>query len=250
MRLLTHLTFFACFALCMLVAPAAHAGKFDISPVSLTLSGKSASSTLVITNRSPEELRFHVTAYSWRQRPDGEMILEPTKDIVFFPAMMTVKPNGSRQIRVGAKVRATDTERTYRIFVQELPPLARSTEEATNTVRMLTKMGIPVFLEPASPKANPELTTPKVTGREVSFSLHNRGNSRMVVQKCELQALRGGKPILTEQLSGWYILAGGRRDYTATLPEDACKQADSLRITVETDRGGTRTSLPELRCGS
>ena len=87
--------------LAALAASPARAANFDVSPTLLTLSNKAASATLVITNRTPELLRFHVTAFAWKQRADGEMILEPTKDIVFFPAMLSLNPKDSRQIRVG-----------------------------------------------------------------------------------------------------------------------------------------------------
>src|SRR5688572_1427351 len=82
------------FAACILLAHAgtAFASNFDVSPIMLELSQDAASGTIVVTNRSPEVMRLQVTAFAWGQRADGEMTLAATKDVVFFPAMLSLKP--------------------------------------------------------------------------------------------------------------------------------------------------------------
>ena len=235
-------------ALALPTAPA-HAANFDVAPIMLTLSNKAASATLAVTNRSPETLRFHVTAFAWRQRTDGEMILEPTKDIVFFPAMLSLKSKESRQIRVGSKIKPGAVERSYRLFVEELPPLARNAQEEANAVRVLTKMGLPVFVEAAAPKATPTVTPLQVKGRELTFSLKNSGNTHMRVQKVMLTAKASSKTVHSEELPGWYVLAGGVRTYVVKLPDAACKDATSLEVQMESESGSPKAVLPSFRCG-
>src|SRR5262245_20832967 len=111
-----------CTALFCALPRAAHASEFDVSPVTLTLNGQMTSTMLTITNRGSEAVRFHVSAFAWDQRPDGEMVLNPTTDVVFFPAMLTLNPKEARNLRVGTNVKPGAVEKTYRIFVQELPP--------------------------------------------------------------------------------------------------------------------------------
>jgi fimbrial chaperone protein len=237
------------FLLAALAAAPARAANFDVSPTLLSLSNKAASATLVITNRSQELLRFHVTAFAWKQRADGEMILEPTKDIVFFPAMLSLNPKDSRQIRVGSKVKPGSVERSYRLFVEELPPLSRTKEEQANAIRVLTKMGLPVFVEAATPKATPAVTPLQLQGRELTFSLKNSGNTHMRVQKVTLTAKNAGKTVHSEELPGWYVLAGGVRTYSITLPDAACKESTSLEVQMQSESGSPKASLAGVRCG-
>jgi fimbrial chaperone protein len=225
------------------------AANFDVAPTLLTLSDKAASTTLVITNRAAEELRFQVTAFAWNQRADGEMILAPTKDIVFFPAMLALRPKEARQIRVGAKVKPGSVERSYRLFVEELPPVARNQKEENNTIRVLTKMGLPVFVQATAPKVTPSLTPLQVSGRELTFSVKNAGNTHLRVQKVLLTARNAGKTVHSEELPAWYVLAGGVRTYSVKLPDAACKAATSLEVQMQSESGSPKTALASFSCG-
>ena len=232
----------------LLATSPARAANFDVVPTLLSLSAKSASDTLVITNRSQETLRFQINVFAWKQRPDGEMLLEPTKDIVFFPAMLSLKPKESRQIRVGTKIKPGSVERSYRLFVEELPPLARSAKDDANAIRVLTKMGVPVFVQAASPKATPVVTPLQVKGRELTFSVKNSGNTHMRVQKVLLTAKSGGKTVHSEELPAWYVLAGGVRTYAVRLPDVACQASTSLEVEMKSDSGSPTATLPSFHC--
>jgi fimbrial chaperone protein len=240
---------FAGWLFAALGASPAHAANFDVSPTLLSLSTKAASGTIVITNRSQELLRFHVTAFAWKQRTDGEMILEPTKDIVFFPAMLSLNPKDSRQIRVGSKIKPGAVERSYRLFVEELPPLARNSAEQANTIRVLTKMGLPVFVEATAPKAAPAVTPLQLQGRQLTFSLKNSGNTHMRVQKVTLTAKSAGKTVHSEELPGWYVLAGGVRTYSVKLPDAACTESTSFEVQMQSESGSPKATLASARCG-
>lgn len=238
----------ACLVLLALGAGHARASNFDVAPILLELSDKAASGTIVVTNRAQETLRFHITAFAWSQRADGEMVLQPTKDIVFFPAMLALNPKESRQVRVGTKLKPGAVERSYRLFVEELPPAVKSKEDKANAIRVLTKMGLPIFVEAVSPKALPRITPPVLSGRNVSFDLKNGGTKHMRVQRVTVKAKNADKTVHSEELPGWYVLAGGTRTYALTLPDAACQQATSLEVQVESDSGAPKTTLPNMRC--
>jgi fimbrial chaperone protein len=229
----------------------ASAAQFDIAPVSLSLSDKTSSGTLVLTNRSSEALRFHVTVFSWSQRADGEMVLNPTNDIVFFPAMLTLNPKQSRQLRVGMKVKAGATEKTYRLFVQELPPLVKSKEDEPNAVRVLTKMGLPIFIEPSGrAKPVPAVSGLAVKGDALSFDIKNAGNAHMRVEKSVITVKDGAaKVIHTQEAAGWYVLAGGTRTYAVALPKAACASAKAIEVAIESSHGPAKAALSNEACG-
>src|SRR6266550_8294694 len=124
------------------------ASAFKVTPVRVTFSGPS-STLLTLKNESDQPLRFQISSFVWSQDPKGAMQLTPTEDIVFFPALLSLNPAEERKVRVAATVAATDVEKTYRIFFEELPPLDTKNEKSGAQVRILTKMGIPIFVTPA-----------------------------------------------------------------------------------------------------
>lgn len=244
MRFLTLLLF----AFAALAAPSAHAANFDVHPIIVELSAKTGSGTIAITNRSDEALRLHVTAFSWAQSEDGEMILKPSKDIVFFPAMLSMKPKESRQIRIGSRLKPGAVERSYRLFVQELPPPQRNLQDGDNAVAVLTKMGLPVFLAALKPAVAPRLTPLSVKGKKLTFSLQNVGNTHMRVQKVTLTAKGAKGKVHEESLRAWYVLAGGKHTYQVDLPDEVCKEATSLSVKVESVDGSTSGKLDRFSC--
>src|SRR4029453_2560001 len=108
----------------MCIAPgamgSAFASSFSVNPTQIYLTSKSKSAILTLRNESDETLRFQLTVFAWDQSAQGEMKLQPTSDIVFFPTLLTLGPKESRNVRVGAATPFDAVEKTYRIFVEEL----------------------------------------------------------------------------------------------------------------------------------
>ena len=66
----------------------------------------------------------------------------------FQPSLLSLAPGESHNICVCPTTPLAATEETYRVFVAEMPPL--ETPEGDPTAgRILTRMGIPIFLQPA-----------------------------------------------------------------------------------------------------
>jgi fimbrial chaperone protein len=225
---------------------AAHASAFDVSPVTLTLTAQATSAMVTVTNRGTEPMRFHVSAFSWQQNGKGEMVLNPTNEVVFFPAMLTLNPKEARNLRIGVNVKPGATEKTYRVFVQELPPAV--TSENPGVVRVLTKMGIPVFVQPSAPVAKPVLSALAVQGHQVSFKLTNAGNKHLRLQKLVVSATNNGKVLHAKEIDPWYVLAGGTHTYVVELPADVCKALKSVQVELESDSGAAKASLADAHC--
>lgn len=247
-----HFALFACSCALALgslgsLATPAHASMFDVSPINLTLSGKATTGMLSVTNRGTEALRFQISAFAWDESPKGEMILHPTRDIVFFPAMLTVNPGEARKLRVGMNVKPAAKEKSYRIFVQELPPLVKGPDDA-NAVRVLTKMGIPVFIAPEAPKLTAQLAGLSLRGAKLDFAVRNPGNVHFRPETIVVTARDGGKVLHTEETPGWYVLAGGVRNYSVELPAQACSALNSVQVELRMEKGGTKATLASARC--
>ena len=229
-------------ALLMLTSASwASAATFTVNPTQIFLSGKTTTALLTLRNDSEETLRFQLTAFAWQQTPSGEISLTASEDVVFFPALLTLGPKEERRIRVGTTVSAAAQERTYRIFVEELPPADAAKE---NAVRVLTKMGIPIFIRPAKEVATADLRDLGVRGKSLQFSIHNRGTVHFVPQRVVVRALAtSGEKLAEHDAKAWYILAGGRRDFSIDRPAGECARVASLTVDVEFETNVVKESL-------
>jgi fimbrial chaperone protein len=220
----------------VLQAESASASAFRVTPIQVVLSGKS-STLLTLMNESDQSLRFQISAFAWTQSPAGEIKLAPTEDILFFPSLLTLKPGEERKVRVGANVAAGETEKTYRIFFEELPPAEKpASDKRTSEVRILTKMGVPIFIQPPKTTAEARVADLKSENGRVSFQVSNRGNTHYSVRTIHLTATgAGGEKVFSRDLDGWYILSAGVRDYGVDLPSESCPSIRSIKVEVVTD---------------
>lgn len=230
------------------VAPAA-ASSFTVTPTRILLSSKSPSALLALRNESEETLRFQLTVFAWDQNAQGEMQLHPTEDIVFFPPLLSLAPKESRNVRVGAATPFDVIEKTYRIFVEELPP--QSTGAAQSAIRVLTRMGVPIFLQPSKAQAQANLRDLALKDGVFRFNVGNTGNVHYVLERVRVRGTnRSGAVVIDEQADGWYILAGGLRSYELKLRSPECSMVTALAIDVSV--GGSvltqRFETPPAAC--
>jgi fimbrial chaperone protein len=246
-RLVVRLVISLVVALVGLAPSLARASSFEVNPVRLTLTPTATSGLLTVRNRSLEPVRLQVVAYAWSQSRTGEIQLAPTQDLVFFPAMVTIAAGASRKVRVGASVAFATAEKSYRIFLEELPPL--STPETPGVVRVLTRMGIPVFLEPAGARSTPRIDGLAITGHVVSFDLKDVGNAHFLAKKVAVVGRdAGGAVVFQQDVPGWYVLNGTARSYRVDVPSAACRSIATLAVNLSTDTRPAAATLPSARC--
>lgn len=247
-------------ALLCLSAHRSWAGNFSVWPLEVTLSQGSAAELLTtelltLRNESDEPLRFEVTVAQWDQSPAGEMLLKPTDDIVYFPALLAIPPREVRKIRVGTVARTGSMEKSYRLFVEQLPEPDRKPQprSAQVRVRVLTKMGIPIFVQPHKLTRASEITGLTMAEGLLRFQIKNTGNIHFQVRKIRVAGFTDpGNPQFSKETSGWYILAGGVRDYEISIPAADCRRTRRIEITVATETGEIKESFspPPDACGA
>ena len=229
-------------ALVSLAGSSARAATFTVNPTQIFLSGSTTTALLTVKNESDETLRFQLTAFGWQQAPNGEVQLTATQDVVFFPALLTLGPKEERRIRVGSTVPAAAQERTYRIFVEELPPQSTQTEKAA--VRVLTKMGVPIFIRPGKDTATATLRDLGMRAGSLHFAVANSGTVHFVPEKIFVRgAAADGKRVLERELQGWYILAGGVRDFEVPISAADCSGIRTFEVTVEFNATSVKETL-------
>jgi fimbrial chaperone protein len=221
------------------------AASFTVTPIQVYLGAGNTSALLTVENKSTETLRFQVTAHAWNQSPKGEIELGPTEDVVFFPTLLTVEPGKQRKIRVGVAKPAGDVEKTYRIFVEELPPAEKPAERGNRSeVKVLTRMGIPIFVQPGKISREGAVESLKLEGGELRFRVRNTGNVAFTLQSVRISGTGAdGATTFQKQADGWYVLAGGVREYEVSLPPADCSRTTTLAIEARTERETYKVSL-------
>lgn len=219
----------------LLQAGTARASAFKVTPVRVQFNGPS-STLLTIKNDSNEALRFQISAFAWSQDAKGGIQLGATDDVTFFPALLTLQPAEERKVRVATTATPTDVEKTYRIFFEELPPLETPTERAGAQVRILTRMGIPIFVTPAKATAGAIVEKAKVQGGHVMFDVRNAGNMHFAVQSVKVKGVDAkGEALYDKQVEGWYVLPGSPRSYDLEIPAGVCSKLTNVSLEVQTD---------------
>lgn len=220
----------------------ARAQPLEVSPIELELTSAMGNGTLTIHNGGAEPLRLQVTAVAWQQGRGGEMLLASTRDITFYPGLLTVAPGEKRNVRVAAAAPFGEVEKTYRVFVEQLPGGPARTD---NAIRVRTKIGIPVYLEPPVPAPRAELADLARDGARVSFVLRSTGNVR--IQPSSVRVVgrdEAGAVVFERPLQAWYVLARGDRAYDSEAPRGDCARVRTVSAEVALGKDTLRAELP------
>src|SRR5260370_4649055 len=125
------------------------AADFAVAPVIIKLHPKSRSELITLLNKDNQPLRFQLSAFSWTQGPDGQMVQTPTDDVIFFPQLFEVPPHEAQKIRVGIMTPAAEVEKAYRLTIRQLQPLTRTTN-AGGQCMVLVNLNLPICAERAT----------------------------------------------------------------------------------------------------
>ena len=239
----------ALIVLLLAAAPSARAVGIEVTPVLVELTRAEPRSMLVVKNLGDGPTRYELTVSAWDQAPDGQMRLAPAPEIIVYPPLLEVAAKDERKIRISTTAAFGSKEKSYRMFIRELPPPETPAEKGT--VRFLTKVGIPVFLLPARLDLRAEITAAAHAGR-IAITLRNTGNTRLSPGKLKIELLGAdGKPVSFAEADVWYVLAGGERVLDVKLPAEGCARARYVDVTAAVGDGSVRARVetPGGVCG-
>ena len=240
----------ACAGIVLSASPALAQSSFSIDPLLIRFEGNNRNAVMTITNSSLKDLRFEIKAYAWDQTPpDGEMQLTPTSDVVVFPPLVTMKPRAIQRVRIGTTAAQGPIEKSYRVMFEELP--SGAAPEGAATVAVRTKVGVPVFLEPAKPTVRDRIESVRFTRRTVEVVLQNTGTAHTMIDSVIVRGMGGPDEALFEEpLHGWYLLAGKTRVWQYELRSAQCRGLKFVEVEVYDDEEllTSRADLPAGAC--
>jgi len=215
----------------LLLAPqAALASQFTVTQTEVDLSPSATSALVTLRNNSKVPLRFEVTLVSWSEDEHGQMTLNPSSDVQFFPKLVELAAGASRNIRIGIKAgTARDVEQSFRLFVEELPD---QSAPAANAVALRTKIGIPVFVRPATPSRTAAMDVVSVENVKVLVRVRNTGNLHVSVDTIKVTGTGGSGATFTKEGAGWYVLPGATRVFEVPMTATECKSTAHVAVEV------------------
>jgi len=215
--------------------------NFSITPTSVDLSAGVKSSALTVINSGDEKLNCQIDLKEWSQDGEGKDVYTDTKDVVFFPKIMTVEPNEQRAIRIGLKGPQDVKEKTYRLFVEEIPSQKKGSENKEHGkisagLTIAFRYAVPIFVKPAKQQESAVVENVDMAFSEASAVIKNTGNIHIKMLSI---AFRGkasdGKELFRQDVAGWYILQGLTRRYTATVPKEICSNLATIEVSAQAE---------------
>jgi fimbrial chaperone protein len=225
-------------------APAG-ASDLNVQPLKLHLKSNRTSDTITVENRGTAMIRLQVSGFAWDQDATGAPKYEATRDLVFFPVLLTIDPGKKKSVRVGLmNTTPTSTEKTFRVFFEELPSLASQIVPETTGLTILSKFGIPVFLDPVKIAPKPEVSVKGVKNGVLMVAAANAGNAHYMSTSVGIAGLDArGSRIFDRSEKGWYVLAHGEREYALQLDPKECASLHDVTIDLKTTAGNMKQTL-------
>jgi fimbrial chaperone protein len=211
----------------------AFAGEFQVSPITLELGKGMNSGVFTVINSGETKINFQISLSEWTQDIEGKDVYSETTDIIFFPKMMTLEAGEQQVIRVGLKGSRALKEKTYRIFIEEIP-----SREKTNSsnVAISIRFAPPIFVKPAVVKTGGAIDTISLTQGKISAVLRNTGNVYFKITSIFIKGRSAsGAEIFNKEIAGWYLLNNIARNIDTTFPQEKCEDLSSVEIEAKTE---------------
>ena len=261
-RLLSHVAPYVFAAVVALIvaavvtAPPAWAGSLQVAPVRVVLTPARAVAAMTIGNPEDTEVAVQAEVFAWSQ-VDGKDVYEPTRDVLVNPTIFRLAAQAQQIVRVGLRVAAGEREKSYRIFLQQLPRDRAVPVDGTVGVQIQTllRIGVPIFVPPiAAPKTSRQDVQWRVERSDAGegraplqqLKVYNAGDEHIQLTRLVLRQANGSE--LGSQSFSQYVLAGQATTVPMALPplaagsefsveahSDAAEPLPATRLRVPTE---------------
>lgn len=217
------------------LAVAASAASFKLYPVRIVLSPDQPVQTMTIHNSGTEPARAQLRVFAWSQ-VDGNDVFTETRDILANPPIFELPPGHDQIARFGLRTTPGTTEKSYRVFVQEVPT---DRPRKAGEIRALLRISVPIFVPSPGAVGKLEWRLWPSGGRQVALAIRNLGGAHVQLNRIELR--RNGRPIAAKDMSV-YLLPGSARQL-ALDAATALPAGQTAELKAETDQGELSTSI-------
>jgi fimbrial chaperone protein len=210
----------------LLAAPVSASG-LQVSPIGLRLATTAQADALWLTNTGSDPVHAQVRVFHWTQ-VEGKDVLEPSRDLVVSPPMVTIAPGDRQMVRVIRQVSPpSGTEASYRVIVDELPIDAGDHPG----LKFVLRYSVPVFLAPVGdPSVKVALqTTWEDSAEGPMLRVSNTGSGHAQIADVVWHGAKGQQRILIPGLVG-YALPGSTMSWH--LPPGASHAGGAVKARI------------------
>ena len=208
----------------------AFSGDLRVTPVKLFFDQQFKNGIITVINEGDEPIQVEIKASEWKQDANGKDQYNPTEDIIFFPKILKMEKGEQRAVRAGVKSAAVSQEKTYRLFIKELP---KATPENQGTqIRFALQFAVPIFVKPVKEEIKGKINSMTQEAGKLKIDVHNTGNSHFRVESVQVKGFdKKGVENFSKEIAGWYVLAGVRRTFETMIAQEVC--LDTAKVSVE-----------------
>jgi len=208
-----------------LTCAAARAQMLSVWPVNIFLPPGQRAATLSVTNSGNSVTGIQVRAYAWNQK-DGDDQITATRMMIVSPPLASIPPGATQVVRLVLRQLPQDRESTYRILVDQIPPLAEA-----GVVHMVLRLSIPIFAQPKiRVTAQVQFHVENHAGKVVLVGV-NSGFSHETIRDIVL-ATSDGRKLKTVSSSSPYILAGTTQYWLIETKRNLPQASETLQLTA------------------
>jgi fimbrial chaperone protein len=226
--------------LCIFLASsAAMAQSLSVLPVNIQMAPKQMATTLTVINQGAAETSVQIRAFVWKQVNGAEQ-LTPSDDLQVSPPIATIAPGATQVVRLVLRRAPQGSEGTYRVLVDQIPPVAES-----GTVRIALRLSIPVFAQPnARTVAQVKYRVESKDGLSMLVAT-NDGTRHETLRDVTLSSGQGSDMKSPANASP-YILAGATRSWPIAIGATGAPPApgSTLRLTGVANAGQVNEAVP------
>jgi fimbrial chaperone protein len=212
---------------------AVSAAEWRVSPIRLELDRGTKSGVISVINESTGRFQVQMKAFLWDQDAEGKDQYTESKDIIFFPKIMIFDKPEERILRAGIKMPAGTKEKTYRLFIEEIPEPKKS---GAASIAVAIRFGVPIFVKPVKEEVKGEITKLEFSKGEFRATVKNSGNVHFIINAVDIKGNNlKGEQVFAKSLGGWYLLNGASRVYSTAIPSEVCTETAKLDVEIKTD---------------
>ena len=221
---------FVFMVMCLFLSGIANATPFQVTPMRLELESGGKIGSVSVFNSGDEPLNVQIKAKRWHQDSQtGADKLEATKELIFFPKIVKIPAHGSQDIRVGYQGEVKGHERSYRLFVRELPVK----KPGLSGAQFVLQISMPVFIYPvgAEKPRQPDMRGIQVHDGQLMLEAVNESPRYYSLNKIEVVGKHGDKQVLSDEKAGWYVLSGSKKLFPLGIDQGQCLTMDTIQLT-------------------
>jgi len=224
------------------------AGDWRVLPIKLFLDAKHLNDSVRLINNAEAPLNLQMAAFEWTQSESGEDVYTPSDELIFFPRLLTIPPGEERVLRAGIKIPPSEWEKTFRIYIEEIPEPG---PKGSAAVSVAVRFGLPVFVAPLQPQAQADIENVSFGLQTAKFTVANLGNQHLMPTSLTLQGRNAqGAETFSYPIPPWYVLAGRKRSFAQKISQQECLQTNQLLIELNADnlKLSKTLAISDLNC--